>query len=542
MSGLSALVRRTVGAAWERRWLFAVPVATLLAPAALYVVHLPDTYRASATVSVRQVNAERVGIALPTTQDFRPEQILATARDRVLQAGNVAAMVPVLWPKGNPKDDWTLEQARARVSWDQAGETRFALSIVDTSPARAAEAVNTLLDAFLAAERASRLAVVERRRDFLEAEASKARAAFDAVLAEKEAFRRAHPDTMPDQRDTVVSDLHRLEQEIRERENDAQRNRLLVPEVDKWMKSAVPGAGTDAARPALSADEQLAQLKLASAQSALDQASRQLAELRVKYTDAFDRVKLAVAEVARLEGVVGRAKDELDAARRRADADTSSRRKVDNQELMASMRAFRESLLAEEKAARAAVADLRTKAAALSARLAEIPATADALRKLQTALDGADQSRLRAEDEARKARMAVDFYRNPDASEALEFAVERRAVPPVTPSGPARTRWLLTAVLAGLGVGYGLHLLRRRYVDEDLVTGADDLADLVPGALVVAVPMLGAGPTRRRASWRDLVLGAWVVGCLGVAGFALACHRRAIEPPTWFRPWLGARG
>lgn len=541
MSGLSALVRKVAAAAFERRWIFAVPVATLLAPAALYVVRLPDTYTARAGISVRQVNAERVGVALPTMQDFRPEQILATARDRVLQAPNVAAMVAVLWPKGNPKDDWTIEQARARVMYDQAGDARFSLSIVDTSPARAAEAVNTLVDAFIENERSARVAVVERRRDFLEAEAKKAREAFDAVLAEKDAFRRAHPDTMPDQRETITSDLHRIEQEMRERENDAQRNRLMVPEVDKWMKSAVPAAGTDGARSGLSADEQMAQLKLTSAQSALDQASRQLAELRVKYTDSYDRVQLALAQVQLLEVQVTRAKDELDAAKKRADADTSSRRRADNQELMASMRTFRDSLVAEEKAARAAVDELRARAADLSRRLGEIPATADALRKLQTALEGADQSRLRAEEAARNARVAADFYRNADPAETVGFAVESRAIPPVSPSGPSRTRWLATAVALGLGIGYGLHVLRRRYVDEDVVADADDLSDLVPGALVVSVPMLGAGPTRRQGAWVDLVCGAWVVLCVGIAGFALGCHRGWIETPSWFRPFVAGK-
>jgi hypothetical protein len=190
LSGLSALVRKIAAAAFERRWIFAVPVATLLAPAALYVVRLPDTYTARAGISVRQVNAERVGVALPTMQDFRPEQILATARDRVLQAPNVAAMVPVLWPKGNPKDDWTVEQARGRVMYDQAGDTRFSLSIVDTSPARAAEAVNTLVDAFIENERSARLVVVERR-DFLRPRRS-GRATRSTWSSEKDAF-AAHP-------------------------------------------------------------------------------------------------------------------------------------------------------------------------------------------------------------------------------------------------------------------------------------------------------------------------------------------------------------
>lgn len=539
MSGLSALVRRGLRFAWERRWLFAVPVATLLLPAAAWVVHLPDTYRATALVSVRQVIAARPGAALPTAQEWRPEQILATARDRVLQTQNVAAMVPVLWPKGNPADTYTIDAGRARVLYDQVGDTRFAVSTVHTDPVVAAEAVNTLLDAFLRNERDQRVRVAEGQRDFLDGEARKAREAYDRALDAMEEFRKLHADTMPDQKDAISAELHRIEQEVRERENDAQRSRMLVPEVDKMLRTTVPSGATGGTAP--SPDEVVAQLRVGSAQAALDQAKKGLAELRLRYTEKNDAVRSAVLQVSLLEKDVETAKVGLEAARKRSEADASARRRTDNEGLLAYLRQWRESLLSEEERARAAVTELRARSAQLAARLSEIPSTDDQLRKLKPALESAYQASLRAEDAARNARAAADFLRNGETGDTIGFTIESRAVPPVQPSGPGRMRYLATAVALGLAIGYGLHVLRRRFLDEDLVRAPADLADLVPGALVVAVPLVGAGPAPRRLRLADVLCGAWVAVCLAGALFALGAHKGWIDAPAWFRPWLGGR-
>ena len=539
MSALSALVRRGLRSAWERRWLFAVPVATFLLPAAVWVVHLPDTYRASALVSVRQVIAARPGGALPTTQEWRPEQILATARDRVLQTPNVAAVVPLLWPKGNPTDTYTLNAVRGKVLYDQVGDTRFAVSLEHPDPALAAEAVNALLDAFLHNEREQKVRVAEGQREFLEGEARRAREGYDRALDAMEAFRKDHADTMPDQKDSITAELHRIEQEVRERENDAQRSRMLVPEVDKMLRTTVPSGTAGGAPP--TPDEVVAQLKVTSAQAALDQAKKTLAELRLRYTEKNDAVKSAVLQVSLLEKDVDTAKVGLEAARRRADADAASRRRTDSEGLLAYLRQWRESLLGEEERARAAVTELRARSERLAARLAEIPSTDDQLRKLKPALESAYQASLRAEDAARNARAAAEFLRNGDTGDTIGFTLESRAVPPVQPSGPGRMRYLATAVAFGLALGYGLHVLRRRYVDDDLVASPADIADLVPGALVVAVPLVGEGPAPRRGVVVDWACAAWVALCLGGALFALGAHKGWVEAPAWFRPWLGGR-
>jgi uncharacterized protein involved in exopolysaccharide biosynthesis len=540
VNGLPSLLRRAIASAWERRWLFLVPVSALLVPTAFYVVHLPDVYRATATVSVRQVTAERLSGALPTTQDWRAEQILSTARDRVLQADNAKALVGVLWPRGNPEDLYTQNAARGRVQYDQSGDTRFSISIEDPEPARAAAAVNTLVDQFIDNERKAKLRVVEGKRDFLEGEAKKAGDAYDAVLRGISEFRAAHAETMPDLKDSVSADITRLQNEARERENEAQRNRMLVPEVDKLLRSSVP-AGADLTRGALSADEQLAQLKLTSTNAALDQAKKDLAALRLRYTDKMDSVKAAALQVDTLEADVTRAKEALDAAKKHAEVDVSARRRADSEGLMQWLRQWRESLLAQEKQAREGADELRRRAEDLSRRLSEMPKTNDEYRKLVEARESAEKTKSNADRAATDARMATEFYRNNDPADTIGFSVENHAVVPYTPSGPARKRYLLTAVALGLLVGYGLHLLRRRYVDEDQVTAPEDLADLVPGALVVSVPLLDDGPIRRRVGVSDILCGAFVAVCLAATVFALGAHQGVIDAPPWFRSWLGTR-
>jgi hypothetical protein len=171
------------------------------------------------------------------------------------------------------------------------------------------------------------------------------------------------------------------------------------------MKSAVLPPAPAGAR-ACPLDEQMA--SSADRSPRLDQASRQWPS-SASYTDSYDRVQLALAQVKVLEGQVTRAKDELDTAKKRADADTSSRRRADNQELMASMRTFRDSLVADEKAARAAVRQLPR--AAISRAGSADPAKPTPCR--ETALR-APTSRGSGRGAARNARVAADFYRNAD--------------------------------------------------------------------------------------------------------------------------------
>jgi hypothetical protein len=119
------------------------------------------------------------------------------------------------------------------------------------------------------------------------------------------------------------------------------------------------------------------------------------------------------------------------------------------------------------------------------------------------------------------------------------YRVDEEAVPPALPSGPARVRVVATAAAIGAALGWLLLVLRRR-VEGTEVDAAEDLVDLLPGALVVDVPLLD-DPSRRRVHVvREALTAGWVGVCLLGTVFAFAAYKGWIATPEWFRPWIGS--
>ena len=537
MSGLGLAARRGFAVLWARRWTFLVPVATLLALVSLWVVHLRDVYRATAAVSVHPVSSERVGPALPQGGEGRYEQAMASARERLLSQANLEAMVPVLMPGAVAKDPLVQTRARERVAFDQVGDSSFTVSIVDADPYRAARAVNALVDAFLEAERDLRVRDARRRLEIRAGELEKATKAKDAAQDALEAFRKAHEGSLPEQEPTLVAEAGRAEAEIRDREAQATGARRLLQEYEKSIGQA-PTATSVPTAPQTAEETQLT-LALAGKQSALDAATKTLAELRSRYTDKYAAVVSAKAEVDVLEKGVASTRADLDAAHRRAERSAVDRRATAARGLGAGYRTLRESGAQAARRAEEAAVAARQRLDELRRRIDAVPATRDALRGAVAAYDEAQRVANAERDAHRLAEGAVVYYERGETQNTTGFQVESRAVAPAVPTGPARTRWLVGALVAGVAIGYGLLALRRRFDDAPVLV-EDDLAGLVPAsALVVTVPMLTAVVPAAKAAAREAATAAWVVACFLVSAFSIAAYKGWIDVPGWFRPWLG---
>ena len=538
MSGLGTAVREALTRVWARRWVYGVPVSTLLLAAAAYVVHLPDTYKASVFVRIKPVSTERVAGALPVGQEARTEQILATARDRVLATPNVAALVPVLWPQGHAEDAYTVQQARGRVSYDQVGEAGFNVSLEDPIATRAATAINRLLEAFLEHERGAKLRSATSRSDFHGRELAGANDAYAKSLADYEIFRRGHGDTMPDLKESTVAQLSRTEAEAREREGRASVARRYLQEWDKLIRQPSAALVPSSTGPGLSAEEQQLGLQLAGQQAAVDKASQQLQELRATHQERWPAVQAGVKELENLKAAVERTKQELEAAHKRAAATAGQHRVADSRGILETLERQRTEFAAEEAQATRAAGELRAQALALERRLAEMPATDLAVRPLKRALEEAERLVKAREASAADARQAAEYYATGDVLDTTGFGVDSWAVPPVSPSGPNRLRWILTAIALGLAIGAAVDWLGRRFGDEAVHT-AEGFADLVPAALIVWVPPLGGEHGRTRPRAADFACAIWVVVCLGGAFFLLGAHRGWFPVPEALHAWLG---
>lgn len=536
MSGLGYAVKKGLRLAWRHRWTFGVPVATLLLPAALYVVRLPDVYRAATQVSVLPRSSSSGG-GIPTSREQRTEQLMATARDRVLAQGNIEAMVPILYPKASPKDPLVVLKTRARVSYDVVGEGTFAVSVEDRSPALAASAVNALLRAFLDGERKANLAQAESRRDFHAKELVEAQQRYEAARTRLEEVKAANRDSLPELKDQVASEVARLEAAIQNVESRATSARRLLETYDKELRSP-PAFDTGANQATV--EEVSLELELKGLQGNLDTALRELAALNAKYQPAFPQVRQKESEVADLRRTMATGQAALREARARADKDRTLRRVTSSKDYLETVDNNRKRVLADIAADEREIDEKRQRLGEAQARRDRMPVTADLIAPYARAFAEAARQLESREKAAESAREQVSVYeRDEIIGGTIDFQVGNWAVAPVLPSGPSRMRWLASAVGLGLALGYGLTVLRKRF-DEGMVDGAADVLDLVPaGALVVSVPMLGVAHTERRDRRADALCGTWVVLCMVATGCVLAWHKGWLDVPAWFRPWLG---
>ncbi len=308
--------------------------------------------------------------------------------------------------------------------------------------------------------------------------------------------------------------------------------------------SSAPTPATPGAQ--MSAEEFQLQTALAAQQQALDKAKQNLADLKTRYQDKWPAVVAAKGEVDLLASSVTDTTRRLEEAHQRAEKNASSRRTTENQGAVEFYAKARKEEADAEQRFLAQAEARRGEKDALQKRLFEIPVTERALVTVKQDLENAQRWLGVRDQTVQAARQQVDALSQPElAASLLGFRIESPARPPSpdNPSGPARMRWLAMAIALGAAFGYGLVFLRQRF-DEGVIDKPSDLADLLPAALVVAVPLYGEGrvsPEARRVRALDWLCGTWVL-LAGLSTVAvLAWHKGWLDVPPWFKPWLGSQ-
>jgi predicted nucleic acid-binding Zn-ribbon protein len=520
--------------AWRHRWTFAVPVATLLLPATIYAIRLPDVYKAHATVRVKAMEGGRTGADLPTQRTEADYTLVAGSRDRLLTQANVAPLVPILARGASADDPVAVAGVAGRVQWDRAGDAAFTVAIEDQSPHRAAAAVNKLLETFLQNVRGELLDAAEKKAAFAMRDAQAARDEHQRQDRALQAFRAEHADTLPEQKDSINQSLGQARGEVTWQEQSATSARMRMEAFDqqiaRWGAEAAGASGRST-----TAEETQLEAQLKERQSAVGDARKKLAEARTQYTDKWPAVQQLAQQVKDLEADVQATVAALNLAKAQASRSATQERLRDTQSAFQTVKDLRDQAAADAARANARAQELRDAIGDLTRRLNEIPATVSAMAPFQVKADAAarlvQQYETAAVAEDRQAR----FVREADPSDVVGYSVIEAAKAPATASGPARMRYLLTAVGIGLAIGYGLLLLKRKY-EETTVATPQDLSGLLGSALVVSVPLLVEGRRPRRLPWREVALAAWVLAFLGGTALALAAHKGWVTTPDWLRP------
>ena len=541
MTWMGAALRAAVGTAWRHRWTYAVPVATLVLPATLYAVRQPDVYRARAVVIVRPLENAAVGGGLPQERASQTYELVQTSRDRLLTFANAGPVVPILYPGHASNDPWALESVRGRITWDRAGDSAFAVSLEDTSPQVAADAVNGVLKAFQENEKKLKLDAAEGLQRSYETQLSALQTEAQGVVERLDDFRARNADVLPELEATISNEIGQLRSEVTSQDQAASsarsRAQFLGEQITRWSATA-----TEAPARRTSAEEDKLKAQLDQQQKATDETRKELIKARTDRTDKHPDVKKLKQQLELLEADVKATVAALDAARRSAQAESSQDHQAQTRTVVDDMRAMRTETEKEEQRYVEAAQELRERIKGLQARLARMtPALRTEQQKLQRDVEGLQRSVEQSEGRVASARAIADHLRVTPPNDVTGYRVDEWAVAPVLPSGPARWKYLAGALGLGLVIGYGVRSLRKRYEQPPLAR-PQELRELLPGALVVTVPLLPDGMRGpRRLPLREVALGLWVVVAFGTSALALAARKGIVTPPEWLKPIVGGR-
>ena len=538
MSWLGSALRSGCGLAARYRWLYAVPVATLLLPAVLYAVRLPDTYESRAVVRARELTGGDGGGALPTEQGQVAYATVSTSQERLLTVENLNAVLPILVPNAAPDDAMARERMLTRIEFDRQSDFAFAVTIGDTDPLRASEAVNTLLRSFLENERAPLLRRARDRRTFYADEAARAAQAHEAARATLAEVRQANAESLPDAKDALGTEIVGLRAEIAMHEQVAGAARRRVEALsDQMTRASRAGAVPVEARDP-SAQERQLEHQLSEQQRLLDDARKRLAEARTRYTDKMPAVMALRTEVAGLEQSVNQTVRSLADAQTRAGAAARAQREQRQRQSSEELAELRSQAVREADEATAAAAEVRTRVRELELRMARIPMTTATLVPAQRAVEEAEKRYAALQLAADHAAEREAFYERGNAEDVTSFVVAEWASPAATPTGPRRMAWIVSAIALGMLIGYFLTVLRRHFA-EDKVFSVAQLTRLVPGAVIVSVPRLPDGRGRLSRVWRELGPLTWTTACLTLSVLAVAAHKGWIDGPAWLEVLIG---
>ncbi len=541
MTWFGASLRALAAVVGKWKWTYAVPVATLLLPATIYALRLPNTYDVGAVIQINEkMTAGATRIVGPSARDENAFELVNKTRDRLLASDNVRAFVEVFDPAAPLDDPETIQRHAERIEWNRLGDNAFSVRTTHTDGVVAERALNALIERFLDNEKQPYVDEAEKKHDFSVKHREEAERTYAGFRAEIEAFHAKHSG-----KGTLELEMTRLEREldgVRSRVDELLRERSAVltevQGVEEELTRGEAGLEDVKSRPA-STQEQLLADRLRGEQEALTGARAAYTEKRATRTEMHGSVIRARNEMTSWEARVRDTAAELERVRRAEDDAWLARVRTDRDQILRQRRDRVVVLKSRAAAIGDELATAEAKERDLYQKLRAAPLLQEEVKPLLAQRDLAYETLKNARNAEIELESQRRFTESAPPSLVTPYQLVEPAVAPASPTGPARRKFLVMASAAGLLVGYGLMLLRRRY-DDSTVVDARDIAGVLPGAFVVEVPRLEEGPlVPMRSVARDVVFGGWVAGCLGVAGMALAAHYGLMDAPSWLARLLG---
>ena len=519
--------------AWRFRWLSLAAAFAIALVGWAVVFALPDRYEAEARVFVDTRTALRPALQ-GLTVDQNVDAQINYVRQSLLegpQLETIARQTGVLLPsvadereKARILDRFssrvTLTVANAGSQGDERSTagTIYEFHYDDVSRARALSVVDTLLSTFVEQTLGGKREGSEHAQKFLEAQIKDYEQRLSVAEDRLATFKKHNLGLMPSDQGGYFAQLQKETDDAKKAEIDlsiavSRREELIKQLHSEQAISAAGTTGPTLGGPTVGGDTL----------SRIQQTQAKLDELLLKYTDEHPDV---IATRATLDELKKRRAIELDKLRH-GDAAAVAASGAGNNPVYQSMQLELNKVEVEIAALRQQLAQHQATVSDLRQRLNSAPQVEAEYQQLNRDYDVNKAQYTALLESYQKARLGE----RADVAGSVRFEIVLPPTAPVVPVWPKRGKliseiWLL-AILAGAGLGYGLHRLK------------PVLSSVRATNELTAFPVLGvvsaAFPTRDRAKvasslWRfsaataGLVVAFAVVLLLNRSGARLAVH------------------
>jgi len=485
----------------KRRWLLIIPFCIAMLCGIYLAFALPRTYQASTLILVRpqRVPTDYVRSIVSTDIDQR----ISTIKQQILSRTNLERIIGEFKLFSNPDDaDMFMENKiasiRERIEVEVTGNTRrgggadaFSVSYRGSDPQTVMNVANTLANYFIDENLKVREAQAIGTSGFLDDQLSAMRIQLEAVEKQFGEYRTKYSGEMPEQLDTNLRVLDRLQLQLNERQANLQdaKNRLVLLdnqiEANRNLQAAGAGAASDDGQPAT-----LAQLK------------QQLADLKANYTDRHPDVIRLKRQVEDLEAKAAETESGSGAANQERSASPTP---LAQNRYMADQIQQRNATFLDIKDLESEIANILLQIKEYQRRVEVTPKREEELLALNRDYENIKESYNSLLNRKLEADIAVNMEKK---QKGEQFRIVDHARLPQMPVSPDMKKLLLLALAAGLGLGGGLIFLLD-FLDTSLKRPDDIEADL-------GVPVLATIPRLYQPKGQMLKKLNWVLTGFGV--------------------------
>jgi polysaccharide chain length determinant protein (PEP-CTERM system associated) len=444
--------------AYKKRWFIIIPFCVAMATGMYFAITWSPIYEATTLIMVEPQRVPTNYVRSIVSDDI--ESRVSTMLQQITSRTSLEKIIDEfrLFARLDQKSMFSedkLESLRKRISVQvskvQRGNDVFSISFKDTDPEIAMKITNTLAAYFIGENLKARESQATGTNLFLEGELDSRRRQLEKIEVALKNYRKAHMGELPEQLQTNLSILGRLQEQLSEKQKTLRETKAMLSTMQQQTME-IPTFQFDESL--LSADTDLA---LGDENSMkLEQLKNELSDLRLKYTDRHPDVVRLTKTIAQLEARIEKESENLkaeiplespeeDMAPQLPEIGFGDLQKIQQDEISRDIR--------EQEAE---IAELFRQIRLYQKRVEETPKREQELLSLRRDYSNIKSSYDSLVQRKLEAEVAVNMEKK---QKGEQFRILDYAKLPEKPVFPDVIKIFMLSVVAGLGVGCGFVFL-----------------------------------------------------------------------------------